>query len=106
MNILNPQLVEQQQLTPERIELLENLHLAMNNHKQTPIEDIEDIQKYVSLIEEIEFAMQRLWGFDENASYHNHWFMDPKCSCPKLDNKELFGIDRKIVNNGCKLHGR
>lgn len=105
MTILNPDLVEQQQLTASQIELLENLHLSMSRHKDTPLNEIDDIKAYVALIKEIEFAMQRLWGFDEDASYHNHWYLDPKCQCPVLDNRELQGMDRSIINLSCPLHG-
>ena len=77
----------------------------MAKHKQTPIEDIKDIPEYVSLIESIEYAMQRLWGFDEDSTYHTHWFTDPKCDCPIMDNSERQGVDMKIVNLSCQLHG-
>lgn len=105
MNILNPDLVERQQLTPEAVRQLETLHFIMSKLKALPIEDIPDISKYVETVEYLEFQMQRLWKFPEDASYHTHWFNDPKCSCPKLDNLDLTGIDRNVINMTCKLHG-
>lgn len=105
MTIININLAEKQHLTPETIERLENLHIAMQKHKDTPIEEIDDIPAYVELIKEIEFAMQRLWGFTEDSSYHNHWYLDPKCRCPVLDNRELQGTGRSIINLSCPLHG-
>lgn len=105
MAILNPNLVKQQNLSNTTIELLEGLHIAMAAHKNRELSDIPDIPEYVELIQEIEFAMQRLWGFEEDSKYHNHWFTDPKCQCPVFDNHDLSGINRSVINLSCPLHG-
>ena len=104
MNILNPSLLKQQKISPETQVLIENLHISMQQHHARPLEDITDIQEYIDLIQEIEFAMQRLWGFPEDRSFHTHWYHDPKCSCPTMDNDERQGYS-KYVTESCPLHG-
>lgn len=61
-----------------------------------------NLNKYVT---ELEFELQRLWGFPENINYHRYWFLLPKCTCPKIDNNELIGSILKYYNNDCIIHG-
>lgn len=103
-SILNKDLVKQQGINKDTQALLESLHESMEKHKATPLEDIEDIPEYVNLIQEIEFAMQRLWGFPQDRNHHTHWYRDPKCNCPVMDNDERFG-QPKYVSSECPLHG-
>ena len=105
MVILNPTLIEKQKLSPKDIDLLESLHFEMNNLKNLSLEEISDIDEYITQIENLEYDMQEAWKFDRDSTYHTHWFTDPKCTCPKLDNYDLQGIDRKIISLKCPLHG-
>ncbi len=51
----------------------------------------------------IQFELQRLWNFKENAMYHRHWTL-PKCTCPKYDNEDAFP-HHKYISGNCVLHG-
>ena len=102
--MLNQELLKQQSISKEDESKIEQLHIKLQDLKDMDLEDIPNIPDYVKTIEEIEFALQRLWKFEENESMHSHWLSDPKCSCPKLDNRELAGVNRRIISSKCKLH--
>ena len=55
---------------------------------------------------EIQFELQRLWGFEEGDRFHKFWTL-PKCTCPKMDNEDYYYIypDRSLINPSCPLHG-
>lgn len=50
-----------------------------------------------------EFKLQRLWGFEENSAYHREFMIDG-CTCPKTDNEELVGTNRRIYSDTCVIH--
>lgn len=50
-----------------------------------------------------EFKLQRLWGFEENSAYHREFMIDG-CTCPKSDNEELVGTNRRIYSDTCVIH--
>lgn len=102
--MLNKKLLKQQNISKEDEKKIEELHIKLDTLKETPLEEIENIPEYVKSIEQIEYALQRLWKFEEDSTKHTHWLTDPKCHCPTIDNKELFGVDRRIISQKCKLH--
>lgn len=51
----------------------------------------------------IEFELQELWGFEQNAKYHRFWEY-PKCLCAKTDNNDSYPHFMYISLN-CPLHG-
>lgn len=55
-------------------------------------------------ITEIEFELQRLWGFSQDAKSHRFWNL-PKCTCPKHDNEDRHPSAHGIINRNCVLHG-
>ena len=105
MIILNQKLVKQQNLSPKDIDLLQDLHKEMQILKDKPLSEITDIPEYIAQIENLEYAMQDAWKFTRDKTYHTHWFTDPKCLCPKLDNFDLRGVNRRIITTSCPLHG-
>jgi hypothetical protein len=56
-------------------------------------------------IQEIEFSMQKAWKFNLDESKHTHWFLNPACSCPKMDNFDRFGTG-SIYSSKCLVHGQ
>lgn len=110
---INPSLAEEKNLSDENLEELKSLHVTkielfemmdMADPKNPPSEQF--FPKCAELIKEIEFLMQRAWGFSEDADYHTWWYQAPHCSCPKADNAERFGTKYKIVREDCPLHGK
>lgn len=51
-----------------------------------------------------EFELQKLWGFPEDGRYHRFW-LAPKCSCPKLDNEDLYPSIYYYIEGDCPIHG-
>jgi hypothetical protein len=54
---------------------------------------------------DLEFTLQDAWGFDRDKNYHTYWLKLSGCTCPKMDNRELIGIDWKWVSEDCLYHG-
>lgn len=105
-SILNSRLIQQQGLTEDDVEELKKIHIEklivfdLINSTDNKIA----LKNYVELVELIELALQKVWGFPQDRNYHD-WFEVPKCECPKLDNYDNKGVDRRIINGNCPLHG-
>jgi len=78
--------------------------MRMTTPENIPSEDF--FPKCAGLIEEIEFLMQRAWGFEEDAAFHTWWYQAPHCTCPPIDNAERFGSKNKVIRQDCPLHGK
>ena len=65
--------------------------------------DIKKLSEYAEILTELEFQLQRLWGFKEDKNYHRFW-ETPKCTCPKMDNKDDYPY-RQHIDGNCPLHG-
>jgi len=110
---MNPSLALQQKLSDENLEELKDLHVSktelfemmdLADPENPPSDDF--FPKCAELLQEIEFLMQRAWGFTEDAAYHTWWYQAPHCTCPTLDNAERFGVEGKIIRHDCPLHGK
>ena len=55
-------------------------------------------------VTELEFELQRLWGFPQDEEFHKYWLSVGSCSCPNMDNMDRLGYGR-IINLGCPVHG-
>ena len=71
--------------------------------------DIKTVDGFISNVSQqltdVEFRLQKLWGFDQDANKHTWWMKPNYCSCPKLDNTDpaFFG-GGKIINSECPIH--
>lgn len=54
-------------------------------------------------LQEVEFELQALWGFEKDVKFHRFWEY-PKCECPRLDNMDAYP-HLQYINNNCPLHG-
>jgi len=68
-------------------------------------EEKDILKKYDNELHNLEFKLQELRGFPKDSSYHISWVHQPCCTCPKMDNDERWGIEGKIINNDCPIHG-
>lgn len=90
----------------QNLEAIKDMHML----KQIIYIDIEQenngkrLKELALDLQEVEFELQRLWGFTEDARYHKFW-QYPKCTCPQMDNEDRYGTKYKIVNQQCPLHG-
>ena len=106
---LNSRLVQRQGLNQDVVLDILACHAALDDIIEecaaTPLEQWVDSAP--KRIEEIEFEMQRLWGFTQDANYHTHWMRIPGCACPKIDNTDpMYYGAGKIISGGCPVHGR
>ena len=103
---LNQALLEKQGITPEGEELIQELHgrkIAVYKTIEAT-DDPAELEALADLITQIEFALQRAWGFPQSIAYHRFW-ETPKCSCPQMDNEECYGTKQFIIATNCRLHG-
>lgn len=104
--LLNPHLCKKQKITQEGLEDLKALHYKV----QAVLEAMEqsndktELRALNSDWRELQFELQKTWGFDQNPNFH-HWYTVPKCSCPKVDNLECYGTPYGIYSGDCLIHG-
>ena len=63
----------------------------------------EDLQKYYKKLTDNEYNMQMLYGEEENIIDHKFW-ETPKCTCPKIDNIEIYPSKNPIFDKNCPIH--
>lgn len=110
--MLNPHLIAQQKLTDAEIEEIVRLHNVRENvfkemETLTPTKDARMITVCVSMVENLEYALQRAWRFEVTKSMHTWWFLSPHCSCPKDKNWIVFfngGEEDRHIDEECVLH--
>ena len=103
---LNERLIDRQRLTSREVEQIKKVHFTKSEvfEKMRETSDRVLLRKLAEEVTELEFKLQRLWGFELNKNWHE-WYSVPKCSCPKIDNYELRGQDMKIYSSHCSVHG-
>lgn len=80
-------------------EAVKALHATISEVANNP-----SIQKNpTKFIEDCEFVLQGLWGFERNSNFHSHWIRISGCTCPTMDNVERLGFGR-IISGGCPWH--
>lgn len=103
---LNSRLLAKQEVSDENIEKLKEVHVrkleVFDKMKET--DDKQQLKELAITVENIEFELQKLWGFKEDKNMHE-WYMVPKCTCPKMDNYDYKGTEFKIINLDCPVHG-
>lgn len=79
--------------------------IALNDECATLKLSPEIIKSNNNTLQELEFEMQREWGFEQKPECHTWWLEHSNCKCPKLDNKDpvFFGAG-KIINSSCPIH--
>lgn len=104
---LNQAFVAKQGLSEEDVEKIKALHVERLNifDKMKVENNVSLLKSLASDVEQCEFALQEVWGFEKDATMHL-WYQVPQCDCPKLDNAERRGSRYKIVNEKCKIHGK
>ena len=67
---------------------------------------VEVNREIADKIEQLEFNLQRLWGFDESKLHHRYWSRLQMCLCnaDSMDNTDDFGY-RRTIRMDCPLHG-
>lgn len=106
LSMINQNLVNRQKVSADDVQKIVKLQ-TIRKYFYDFIElsnDKEEIRRLDKIITQIEFKLQRLWGFPQDRNHHR-WFDVPKCSCPKWDNADSLVSDFRIINPNCILHG-
>lgn len=103
---LSRYLIEKQGLTAKEVNKLRNLHIQrlelFDRAKQE--NDPAALREMADELEQLEFTMQRTWGFEEDKDKHTWWFHLPGCNCPKIDNMDMVYTGMRITSGDCCIH--
>lgn len=66
---------------------------------------VEVNREIADKIEQLEFNLQRLWGFGESKMHHKYWSRLQMCLCnaDSMDNLDDRGY-RRIIRMNCPIH--
>jgi len=101
---INYHLLDRQKVW-KKLDTIKKLHIE----KFKVFEKIEvakegEMAGYVKDIENLEFKLQRAWGFPQDRNFHR-WFEVPRCTCAKMDNQDRSGTEYRVYNLDCPVHG-
>lgn len=99
------ELAKAKNLSDETIATLNKLYLVLHTVTKNPAERSSDPKVVVSMIEGIEYTLQLLWGFPMDRNFHKYWYKINGCTCPKLDNMDVYGTEYRYLNKECPFHG-
>ncbi len=103
----NESLADSQELSEEeRIQLdakYEELFDVFDNMKNESLSS-KELAALAMQVEGIEYDLQRIWKFEIDPKKHRYWYRVPQCTCPKIDNMDLFGTDMRIFAADCPVH--
>jgi len=106
VSYINSALVEKQKRTPEQVEEICKLHVKKHDlfkiMEKAPVKDLPELADKAT---ELEYQLQRAWGFPSNSYYHRFWEV-PRCTCPKTDNEDRYPSGYYIMDKGCPVHGK
>lgn len=92
----------------EASEVIQKINLVCKKKIENPEKATilnKKILGYNALLEELEFEMQNVWGFEQDAKKHTWWLRCEYCTCPKMDNTDpAFYGGGKIISENCPVH--
>lgn len=84
----------------ERLEL-DATYILLSDALNHP-ERYDDV---VSTVRDLEYTLQKQWGFPQDARFHRYQIDIKGCTCPRLDNYELFGhTEDRYATSDCPFH--
>ena len=91
----------------ESINKIKDLHLRKLKifDKMEQTDDVIKLHQFAKELEQIEFDLQKEWGFEQDRDFHR-WWLVPKCTCPDMDNEEMYGMPYGMVDENCPVHGK
>lgn len=99
--IINMPLARSRNLTDKDIEELEATYLLLRNVLEYP----ELTGDPTAKVTELEYELQRLWKFPQDAKFHKYQLFMKGCTCPVLDNAELYGHTKaRYIAGDCPWH--
>ncbi len=107
--VINSSLIKKNKISDTALEAIKAFHILKEAH----LEELKNgaatgkvrLRKIASNITNIEFSLQKLWGFEPDKNYHRFWKL-PQCTCPTMDNEDAYPTGYYVVNQNCILHGK
>ena len=102
---LNENLIKDLGVSPqqlERIKFLNKMRILLEA-RLTEVTDPYLIDLLYRAWTENEFKLQDAWGFPRNSKFHKSWYI-PACSCPKMDNDDMYPTGLMVMSADCKIH--
>ena len=104
-NGMNKKLAIRMGLDKHEIEVIEELQRQRNDHyKRMHIAPLADLKAWDNVCTNLEFSLQKAWGFSQDIKYHKFWDR-PRCTCPKMDNDDAYPYGYYVISESCPLHG-
>lgn len=103
--MINKRLAKSRGLTDLRIEEIEKVAKQLDDFIENPQQYVKYPTTVQPHIKHLEFELQYLWEFPKDETCHRYWYRVKWCTCPIIDNEELFAISQKIINMDCPYHG-
>ena len=103
---LNEDLVRKQKISKEDEKDLHILYALkdVELERMELMTDSKMLREKSHLLRTLEFRIQKAWKFERNPSFHRFW-LEPHCTCPKMDNEDRWGTSHTIIDNECPCHG-
>ena len=105
---LNQKLVARNNVSPssqlELCALYDKLEALIEEGNATL--SVEENRRIADDIEQLEFKLQELWGFERSQMHHRYWSRLDMCLCnaDSLDNRDDRGYRRTVMMK-CPIHG-
>ena len=101
---INPALAKQQNMSELEIACFELLSTRIESILKRPTM-YANPEEIPAIIAGFEYVLQDLLHFGMDADKHKYWKSVAGCSCPYMDNDDLWGTGRRIIDKQCKWHG-
>lgn len=100
---INPNLVKSQGVSESGVKAIVKLHICRIKLEDSFDKLAKNQAEYFNKWTEIQFKLQRAWGFKEDVNMHKFWTMKG-CSCPVSDNEDRYPSKSYIYSNNCCVH--
>lgn len=101
---LNKALLKNRGISEKGEKALVSLHTILDDVIDHP-EEYGTPNEILTIITEMEYAMQAMWKFPKSAAYHRHSYRLKECTCPHLDNLDMVGYTtNRRMNTTCPYH--
>lgn len=103
---VNLSLAEERGLSYDDVRIVETLHKVRDRiHKKLKTKETKPTPAVAKFLKDIEETLGEIWFGKANLSYYKFWKV-PKCTCPKIDNEDIYPSELYSYSMGCPLHGK
>lgn len=102
---LNEALIVEKQVSMETQLAIKATHVVLDRILDNP--ELLGAQGTLEAVQGLEYSLQKLWGFPQDPGYHRFEFKIKGCSCPEMDNFDMWatGMKHRYYNMNCVIHG-